>query len=109
MSPPLSHRLGPSLVIPPAGTKGLQSYSCLVFLFTRFAGWSGYADGGLPVVLNGGWQFFHMRYEAGDLPHVFRAKRFFPGGHAGVTDAGADGVEDVPLRITGRIGDEIGS
>ncbi len=27
------------------------------------------------------------------------------GGHAGVANAGADGVEDVPLGVVGRIGD----
>ena len=43
----------------------------------------------------------------GDLPHVLIGESFVPGGHACVTDAGADGVEDVPLGIVGRIGDEI--
>src|ERR1700693_4642474 len=83
--------------------------SCFVFLFALFAGWCRHAEGGLPIVLHGGGQFFHVRDEAGYFPHVLLAESFLPRGHAGVTDASADGVEDVPLGVVGRIGDEVGS
>ena len=38
-----------------------------------------------------------------------RKRSFVPGGHSGETEAGADGEEDVPLGVVGRIGNEIGS
>src|SRR5271157_3714892 len=80
--------------------------SLLLLLFTA---WGRYAEAGLPVVLHGGRQLFHVREEAGDLPHILLAESFFPGGHAGITNAGADGVEDMPLGVVGWVGDEIGS
>src|ERR1700756_1796594 len=62
---------------------------------------------GFPEVLDSGWKFIHMREEHGDLPHVGGCEGFVPSGHAGVTDAGANSVENVPFGIVGRIGDEI--
>ena len=77
----------------------------LVFSFSSAAGRSG-AEVRFPVVLHVGWKLFEVGEQRGDLPHVLFAESFVPGGHAGVADAGADGVEDVPLGIVGRIGDE---
>ena len=66
------------------------------FLVLRFrAG----AEAGLPVLLDGGWKFVHVREEHRDLPHVWWGESLVPSGHAGVTDPCANGVEDVPLGI----------
>ena len=74
------------------------------FLVLRFrAG----AETGLPIFLDCGWEFVHMREEHCDLPHVGRGESLVPSGHAGVTDASANGVEDVPLGIVRWIGDQI--
>ncbi len=43
-----------------------------------------------------------------DLPHVLFGENALPGGHARIADAGADGIEDVPFGIVGRVGDEVG-
>ena len=66
------------------------------------------AETRFPIILYGGREFIEMGEEHGDLPHILFAESFVPGGHAGVTDAGAHGVEDVPLGVVGRVGDEIG-
>src|SRR5438067_12157837 len=57
------------------------------------------AEAGLPVLLDGGWKFVHVREEHRDLPHVWWGESLVPSGHAGVTDPCANGVEDVPLGI----------
>src|SRR5579871_2303721 len=81
----------------------------LVFLFVwlGFVRRSGGVEIGLPIVLDSGWKFIHVREECGDLPHVLVGQGFVPGGHSGVANAGANRVIDVPLGIVGRIGDEV--
>src|ERR1700728_2048710 len=81
----------------------------LVLLFFSFTGWCSHSEAGLPVILNRRRQFLQVRQKARDLPYILLAERFVPGGHPGVTDAGTDGVKDMPLGIVRRIGDEIRS
>src|SRR5271169_3600384 len=76
-----------------------------VLLF--FAGGGRDIEIGPPIFLDGRREFIEVGEQHGDLPHVRFAQRLVPGGHAGVPNAGADGVEDVPLRVVGRVGDEI--
>src|SRR3954470_17384466 len=65
------------------------------------------AETRLPILLNGGWKLIHVCKKRGDLPDVVIRQSFVPGGHAGVTDASANGVKDVPLGVVGRIRDEV--
>src|ERR1700728_376182 len=64
-------------------------------------------EAGFPIFLHRRWKLIEVGEQHGDLPHVLLAESFVPGGHAGVAHTGTDGVEDVPLRIVGRVGDEI--
>jgi hypothetical protein len=80
----------------------------LVSGFFLFVGWGrGGIEVCFPVFLGGGREFIEVGEQHGDLPHVLLAEGFVPGGHAGVTDAGADGIEDVPLGVVGCIGDQV--
>src|ERR1700751_38361 len=82
------------------------AFLLLVIFFLVASGRNG-VEIGFPVVLDGGWEFIHVREKHGDVPHILGRKSFVPGGHAGVTDAGANGVEDVPLGIVGRIRNKV--
>src|SRR5690242_4434448 len=77
----------------------------VAFLLFRF--WRR-AEVGLQVVLGAGRELIQVSEEHGYFPHVIAAECFVPGGHARVADASADGIEDVPIGIVRRIGNEIG-
>lgn len=79
-----------------------------LFFFLVFHGRGG-VEIGFPIVLDGGRELVEAGEERRDLPHVLLGKSLVPTGHAGIADAGADGVEETPLRIVGGIGDETGS
>src|SRR5258706_1151567 len=64
--------------------------------------------GFFPLLLDGGWQLFNTAEEGRDLPDFLVGDRSFPGRHAGVTDAVADGVGDVPLGVVRRVENELG-
>src|SRR5215471_78896 len=74
-----------------------------LFLF-RFGGG---AETCLQIVLDCGRELIHVGKEHRDFPHIVVGQSLIPGGHTGVTDSGANGVENVPLRIVGWIGNEI--
>src|SRR5882672_9452285 len=59
--------------------------------------------GFFPLLLDGGGQLFNTAEEGRDLPDFLVGDRSFPGRHAGVTDAVADGVGDVPLGVVRRV------
>lgn len=82
------------------------SIVCL-FIFLFVASGGGGVECCLPILLDGGRELVHVGEEHGELPDVLVGEGFVPGGHAGVADARADGVIDVPLGVVGRIGDEI--
>src|SRR5450432_549919 len=64
--------------------------------------------GGLfPIILHRGGQFLDARQEGGNFPHVLLTQSLVPGGHAGIANAGANGVVDMPLGIIQRIADEL--
>src|ERR1039458_4998252 len=70
------------------------------------AAWSVHAGGFLPIVLPRRRQLVYAGEERRDLPHVSLGERLVPGGHAGIADAGANHVEDVPFRIIRWMKDE---
>src|SRR5689334_2071275 len=61
----------------------------------------------LPVLLRSGRKLVQVSEEHGYFPHVIAAECLVPGGHARVADASADGIEDVPIGVVRRIGNEI--
>src|ERR1700722_12368092 len=63
----------------------------------------------LPVLLNRRWQLFHVGEEGRNFPDVLFGQSFIPSRHAGIANAGAYGVEEVPLGIVGRIRNEVWS
>src|SRR5258708_7146145 len=65
------------------------------FLLVLPRGWRS-AEAGLPIVLHRWWEFIQVREQHRDLPHLGFGKSLIPGGHAGVANAGAHGVEGVP-------------
>src|SRR5579871_198765 len=77
----------------------------VVFLFV--SGSRRNSEAGLPIFLNGWGKLVHVREEHRDLPHFVWSEGLIPGWHAGVANAGADCVEDVPLGIVRRIRYEI--
>src|ERR1700728_5123854 len=70
--------------------------------------WSN-VEGILPVLLNPSREFIHMGEKRSNFPHILLGEDAVPGGHTGVTDAGADRKEDVPLGIIRRIGNQVGN
>src|SRR5215472_18308362 len=74
------------------------------FLLFRFR-WR--AEVRFPVRLCSRGKLVQVSEEHGHFPHVIAAECLVPGGHARVADASADGVEDVPIGIVRRIGNEI--
>jgi len=76
-------------------------------LFLFVVHWRGGAEAGLPIFLHAGRKLVEMRKQHSDFPHFLLAESLIPSRHTGVTYAGANGVENVPLGIIGRIGNEI--
>src|SRR5206468_2670841 len=93
-----------------AGTRAV-SRSLIVVLAVGFAlrssGRRRASHGFLPVVLHGGGELFDAREERGNFPHFLFGKGFAPGGHAGVADAGAKGIVNVPLGIIHWMQDQL--
>src|SRR5438270_205711 len=74
----------------------------------RFAGWlRGYSKGFLPVIFGAGWQLLDAGQKGSHLPHILLTQSLAPGGHPGVADSGANGVEDVPLGIIQRLKNQL--
>ena len=69
----------------------------------------GNVEGILPVFLHSGWEVIHAGEKRSHLPHILFGEDTAPGGHSGVTDAGTNRKEDVPLGMIRRIGNQVGS
>src|ERR1700731_4144687 len=61
----------------------------------------------LVVVLHCRRKFVEVGEKARDFPDILLAKSLVPSGHSRVTDSSANRIENVPLGVVGRIGDQV--
>src|SRR5208282_1951539 len=94
------------LARPPCRGRRL-SPNLLVIVSFPLAGWSVHAAGFLPILLHRRRQLVYAGEERRDFPDVRLGERLVPGGHAGIADAGANHVEEVPFRIVRWVKNEI--
>src|SRR5579862_8918277 len=82
----------------------------MVAVVFAFRGWSRRtAKGLLPIILDRRRKLLDARQEGSHLPHIRFTQSLVPCGHSGIADAGANGVEDMPLGIIDGVDDQLRS
>jgi hypothetical protein len=86
---------------------GLLAALLFVVFFSLSARCRSTVESILPIVLHSGREFIHVGEKQSYLPDILLGEDAVPGGHTGVTDAGADREENVPLGIIRSIGNQV--
>src|SRR5438309_6172012 len=85
-----------------------RSMALLMMSLMRFSGrLRSHGKGFLPVVFGTGGQLLNPGQKSRHFPYVLLTQYLAPSRHAGVTNPGTDGVEDMPLRIVQRFENQL--